>query len=138
MNTLKLSVVLIAAAIFIAACGQTATTPNQTNTAANTNKAANTAPATPAQPMDEMAAAKDLYTTNCMNCHRDSGKGGKVTIDGKSLDPSDLTSAKMKARTDDKMASGISEGSPEDGMPAFKGKLNPDQIKSLVKYVRTL
>lgn len=85
-----------------------------------------------------MAAAKELYTTNCMNCHRDTGKGGKVTVDGKSLDPVDLTSAKMKARSDDKVASQISEGSPDDGMPAFKSKLNTDQIKSLVKYMRTL
>ncbi len=142
VNTLKLFVVLLAAAIFIAACGQTATTSNQANTTANTaansNKTSSATPVVPDAPKDEMSYAKELYQTNCMNCHRDTGKGGKVTVDGKTLDPIDLTSAKVKARTDEKLAAQVSEGSPEDGMPAFKGKLKPDEIKILVKYMRTL
>ena len=54
------------------------------------------------------------------------------------IKPADLTSEKMKARSDEKMVAGISEGAPDDGMPAFEDKLTKDQIKSIVKYVRSL
>ncbi len=143
MNAFKYSLILAAVFVFAAACSQTATTPNtasnaaanKSNTAPNVNT---TAAATPAAPADDVAAAEKLYTTNCMTCHRDSGKGGKVTIDGKSLNPNDLTADKIKKRNDDKLFKDISEGSPDDGMPAFKGKLTDDQIKAVVKHLRKL
>ena len=135
MQYLKLSLLLIALAIFIIACNQTSNTPVAKNEAPKTNQAATPAPATP---VDETAVVTELYAKNCMICHKDSGKGGKVTIDGKSLNPIDLTSDKMKNRSDDKLVSQISEGSTDDGMPAFKGKLTDDQIKSIVKHVRSL
>ncbi len=137
MNRLKLFIVLTAFAVFILACGQSASTPNKSNTAANANTTAAATPV-PATPVDEVALAANLYTTNCMTCHRDSGKGGKVTVDGKSLNPNDLTADKIKSRSDDKLFKDISEGSPDDGMPAFKGKLTDDQIKAVVKHLRKL
>ena len=135
MNRLKLSLLLTALAIFIIACNQASNTQVAKNDAPKSNQAATPAPATP---VDEIAMAKELFTTNCMICHKDSGKGGKVTIEGKSIDPVDLTSVKMKGKSDDKMFQYVSDGSPDDGMPAFKGKLTDDQIKSVVKHVRTL
>ena len=136
MNRLKLFLVLTALAIFVIACSQTTTTANKSNTATNTNSVAAT-PA-PATPVDEVAMAANLYTTNCMTCHRDSGKGGKVTVDGKSLNPSDLTADKMKTKSDEKLYQYVSDGSPDDGMPSFKGKLTADQIKAVIKHVRKL
>ena len=73
-----------------------------------------------------------------MTCHRDSGKGGKVTIEGKTINPDDITTAKQKAKTDEKIYSYISDGFPDDGMPAFKDKLTDAEIKSIIKHVRTL
>ena len=137
MNRLKLFLVLASLAVFIAACGQSATTPNKSNAAANTNTTVAATPA-PATPVDDIAQAANLYTTNCMTCHRDSGKGGKVTVDGKSLNPNDLTADKIKKRGDDKLFKNISDGSPDDGMPAFKGKLTDAEIKLVVKHVRKL
>lgn len=86
---------------------------------------------------DTLAASRDLYKTNCSKCHQDSGKGGKVTVDGKQINAHDLTSDKMKKRDDDKFRDDILEGSPDDGMPAFKGKLNDAQISDIIKYIRT-
>lgn len=87
---------------------------------------------------DEVAEARDLYTVNCMTCHRDSGKGGKVTVDGRALDPDDLTTEKMKAKSDEKLIAYVADGVPDEGMPAFKDKLTADQMKLVVKHVRSL
>ena len=135
MKIFKLVIVITAAAIFALACGQSTTTPNVARTNVNTTKPATTATATP---VDETAVARDLYTTNCMTCHKDSGKGGKVTVDGKSLDPDDITTAKMAAKSDEKLTEYIRDGFPDDGMPAFKDKLTAEQISAIVKHVRTL
>jgi len=136
MDRVKLVLTLLTAAIFAAACGQAVNTPVANKTGVITNQ--NAAPAATPAPVDAVAAARDLYATNCAICHRDTGKGGKVTVDGKSLDPSDLTSDKIKNWTDDKLATQISEGAPDDGMPAFKGKLTPEQIKTVIKHLRAL
>ncbi len=135
MTNLKLSITLFALAIFIAACGQAANTTVANNSVSKTNQ--NTAAATPA-PVADVASGKDLYAKNCMTCHKENGTGGKVTVDGKSIDPPDITTEKMKAKSDDKYYTYIAEGFPEDGMPGFKGKLTDEQIKAVIKHVRTL
>lgn len=138
MNFVKFILVVAAVGLFAMACSPTATTPNTANATANANKPANAAPSPAATPAAEIASGKDLYAKNCMICHKENGTGGKVTIDGKSLDPNDLTADKMKNKSDEKLASNISEGAPDDGMPAFKGKLTADQMKSVVAHLRTL
>ena len=139
MKYLKLALIAVTTAIFIAACGQAANTPVANNTAPKANQnAAAPAPAASAAPVDEAALGKELYAKNCMICHKDTGKGGKVTIEGKSIDPDDITTAKMKEKADDKFVGYINEGFPEDGMPAFKDKLTADQVKAIIKHVRTL
>ena len=136
MKLLKLSITFIALAIFIAACGQAANTPVANNAVPKTNQN-NAVAATPAT----VAVAdngKDLYAKNCMICHKENGTGGKITIEGKSIDPNDVTTDKMKAKTDEKLYGYILDGFPDDGMPAFKGKLTDEQIKAIVKHVRSL
>ncbi|MEO7658135.1 MAG: cytochrome c [Pyrinomonadaceae bacterium] len=135
MKFAKLSFLLITFSLLIAACGTDGTSP--TNIAVNTNSAPAASPSVAATP-DELAAAKELYALNCMICHKDSGKGGKVTIEGKVLNPDDLTSEKMKAKTDEKLIGYVTDGVEDEGMPSFKGKLTEDEIKSVVKHVRLL
>ena len=141
MKYIKIVFVLTAAALCAIACSNSATSPNTANPTANNNKAAAT-PATstpaPAATPDEVAMGRDLYAKNCAECHKDSGKGGKVTVDGKSLDPDDITTAKMAAKPDEKLMEYIVNGFPDDGMPAFKDKMTPEQIKTVIKHVRTL
>lgn len=97
--------------------------------------------ATPAASQTATATAPnggELYAMNCMICHKDTGKGGPITMAGKKINPDDLTTDKMKKMSDDKMFGYISEGVEDEGMPAFKDKLKPEEIKSIIAHVRTL
>src|SRR5688572_19219226 len=128
MNSVKIVLILILSMVFAIACGQSASSPNVANTPGNA-KSTNVAVAPTPSPVDEMTMARNLYTTNCMICHKDSGKGGKVTVEGKTINPEDLTSDKMKNKTNEKLIEYVTDGLEEDGMPAFKGKLTEAEIK---------
>jgi mono/diheme cytochrome c family protein len=106
------------------------------NLARNVNKATPGTPV-PTATVDELASGKKVFETNCMICHRSDGTGGKLTVEGKSLDVDDLTSAKIKAMTDEKLIGYIMKGVPDDGMPAFQGKLSEGEMRDVVKYIRT-
>ena len=123
---------LIGITIAIVGCNQRADRNNGTvATSTNSDNGA------PSPALDQLAEGRDLYQQNCAKCHRDTGDGGKITIDGKELDPKDLTTDKMKSRTDQKLYDDIAEGSPDDGMPAFRDKLSAAQIRQTMTYIRT-
>jgi mono/diheme cytochrome c family protein len=136
MKSVKIALVFVLAAVFAIACSQSTSTPNVANT--GNAKPTNAAVAPTPSPVDEMAQARNLYTTHCMTCHKDSGKGGKVTVDGKTLNPEDLTSDKMRNKSNEKLIEYVTDGLEEDGMPAFKDKLTEAEIKQVVRHVRFL
>jgi mono/diheme cytochrome c family protein len=164
MNLFKLSIVTLTAAAFVVSCNKSPSTSNTTTTIANStavNRIENfpavnrtTDPTAANKAVQNLAARKsgelatavddlespfaDLYKENCMICHKDTGKGGKITLEGKSINPIDLTSARVKARSDDKLLGEIKEGVPDEGMPSFNGKLSDDEIKAIVSHIRTL
>lgn len=131
MNYGKLLVAL-SIALFGFACGSgagTNTATNQQNVPAGT--------ATPAPtPEDTLAIGRKLFKQNCATCHKEDGTGGKVTIEGKTINPDDLTSDKIKKFDDDKITGYIYNGVEDEGMPAFKGKLSEAQIREIVRFVR--
>lgn len=139
MKVLKISITITVAMIFFVSCAQQGGQPagNTANTTKSTN-AATPAPSATAVVKSEMAMAADLYTVHCMTCHKDSGKGGPTTVDSKKIDPEDITTAKMAAKSDDKLKGYIADGFPDDGMPAFKDKLSDAEMVSLVKHIRKL
>ena len=137
MRILNLSFVIFAAALMLAGCNETGS-----NRAAANAQNINVAPATPAASQSSPAAEqamdpKKLYSKNCAACHKESGEGGKVEIDGKKINPDNLTSDKIKKFPDEKIARYIREGVEDEGMPAFKDKLTEEQISAIVAYVRT-
>ncbi len=136
MKFLKLSLILSAFALFVFACNQAANTNNSTN---NTAKIVNTTTNTNApvnSPTDETALGKTSYKQNCARCHKDDGTGGKVTIEGKTLNPDNLTTDKMKQMADEKYVKYIEDGIPDEGMPPFKGKMTDAEIKATIAYIR--
>ena len=141
MKQLKYASILIAW-LSAMACSNAVTTNNAVPNAASANAGVNRMPeVTPAPEsgaVSELTMGKEIYATNCMICHKNTAKGGKMTLGGKSINPDDLTTAKMKAMTDEKLIGYVKNGIEDEGMPAFKEKLTDDEIKSVIAHVRTL
>ncbi|HEY0047928.1 MAG TPA: cytochrome c [Pyrinomonadaceae bacterium] len=151
MNFLKIGLLLSALTLFIVACTQTSPvnnattgTANNRNVVANTAPAANQSPSNPAKQTEslpagqatDMTSASETYQTICAKCHKENGEGGEVSIDGKKLKVPNFKSERMKNDEDEDFIDAIANGIPEDGMPAFKDRLNEAQIKNLVQYIR--
>lgn len=132
MRSFKLFFLLFSLTLWAAACGET----QERNTVAksgNTNVAST--PQSTAT-VDELASARKIYLDNCAGCHREDGKGGPVEIEGKKIEPEDLTTDKIKKLTDDRMFRYIKNGIEDEGMPAFKDKLSDEQIRDVVRFIR--
>ncbi len=133
----KFGALAIFAALFAFACNnQTSTnSTNSTNSSnATTNASANpTSSANTAKP-DEFAATREVYTKNCVKCHKENGEGGNVEIDGENIKVPSYKTDKSIAKADEKFIEKIENG--DDGMPAYKKRLSADQIKDLVKLIR--
>ena len=81
------------------------------------------------------ANGKIAYTTYCVPCHGDKGKGNGVAAAGLATPPADHTSAKIQAQSDGALFWKIYTGN--NPMPAYKS-LTQTQIWELVNYIRSL
>lgn len=129
MKLLCLSLIFAFSA-FAFACG-TAPTNSATNAGNSTP-----APSVEVTPTDPLAKGQSYYNQNCAACHKEDGTGGKMTIEGKSMNVDDLTSEKIKKFTDEKITGYIVNGVVDEGMPAFKDKLTGAEISEIVRFVR--
>lgn len=86
------------------------------------------------------AEVKDNWTTLCVKCHGEDGKG--QTKMGQRLGVKDFTDAKVQADLkDDAATKAIKEGvKNDDGKTLMKpfDSLSDDEVKALVAYIRTL
>lgn len=140
MKYLKSTVALTALALLAVACGTSSNVStnnakpsapaNAANAPAGATTPANTAPA------DELAAVRKIYQDKCIKCHKADGTGGESEFDGVKIKAPDFTSPKHQNHPDAEMISAIEKGFPDDGMPAFKGKISDQEIKDLVKMIR--
>lgn len=79
---------------------------------------------------DDAAA---LYKAKCQVCHGPDGKG---TVAGQKLGVKDFHSPEVVKQSDDELFKATKEGKGK--MPKYDGKLTDDQIKGLIKYIRSL
>jgi len=86
---------------------------------------------TPVPAMADDAAA--LYKSKCQMCHGPEGKGD--TPAGKKMGAKDFHDPDVAKKTDAELVEITQNGKGK--MPAYKGKLTDDQIKALIKYIRT-
>jgi mono/diheme cytochrome c family protein len=137
MIYLKLACIVAAFSLLLIACGGQSTAPN--TTAENVSPPRANAPVKTPEPLVEntLEAGKTLYANNCAKCHKEEGTGGKVEIEGKTLNAENLTKDKFVKMSDEKVIGIITDGIEDEGMPAFKNKLSDGEIKMIVRYVRT-
>ena len=88
------------------------------------------AAAIPAAASDDAAA---LYKSKCQVCH---GADGKGTAAGQKMGAKDFQSADVAKQSDADLIKVTKEGKGK--MPKYEGKLTDDQIKGLIKYIRSL
>jgi cytochrome c6 len=81
---------------------------------------------------DDSTAA--LYKTKCQACHGADGTGN--TPAGKKLGVKDFHAPEVAKMSDSELFDITKKG--KDKMPAYDKKLTDDQIKELVKYIRSL
>jgi mono/diheme cytochrome c family protein len=80
----------------------------------------------------DQASAEQLYKSKCAMCHGADGKG--QTPVGQKLGAHDFASAEVQKQSDAELTQIVSKG--KNKMPAYEGKLKPEEIKDLVGYVR--
>jgi mono/diheme cytochrome c family protein len=129
----KLSLVFLTAILFVAACSNSEVSQNPANTGANA-ATGNSASIPNAAPVDELAATRELYSKNCVNCHKETGEGGRKEIDGEKIKVPNFKDPRVSAEKDDEYIKHIEKGG--DGMPAYKGKISDEEIKNLVSFIR--
>lgn len=81
-------------------------------------------------------SAADNYKAHCSACHGATGAGD--TMIGRNLKLRPLSSAEVQKQSDDELFAIISKGKGKDRMPAFDRRLSKDQIRDVVKYLRSL
>jgi mono/diheme cytochrome c family protein len=84
--------------------------------------------------MFAQADGASLFKANCVLCHGADGSGN--TSAGKALKAKDLRSDEVQKESDAALIDAITKG--KGNMPAFGDRIKPDEVKSLVAYVRAL
>ena len=90
-----------------------------------------------ALPFSQYASAEagaDTFKARCAPCHGATGKGD--TTIGKHLNLRDLDSEDVQKKTDDELEAIIAKGKGK--MPAYEHRLSKEQIRDLVKFIRSL
>jgi len=85
--------------------------------------------------------AKSTYDKTCVPCHGAAGKGDGAAAKMLKPPPQDFAVA-LKGKSDADISKIIKEGGKAVGksasMPAYGAKLNDDQIKGMVDYIKGL
>lgn len=85
------------------------------------------------------ADGKEIFEKNCKSCHGADGKGSAAMATGMKVDASalDLTKVATKGKPDAELEAVVKDGKGGK-MPAFGTRLNADQIKDVVKFIKAL
>jgi mono/diheme cytochrome c family protein len=75
-----------------------------------------------------------LYKSKCQGCHSPDGTGS--TAAGKKLGAKDFHSSEIVKMSDGDLFDITKQG--KNKMPAYDKKLTDDQIKDLIKYIRSM
>lgn len=141
MRRLKLGLIFSAAALSAAACATATNTStslgNSNRTVVNPGNSAAT-PASSPGAADDLASARATYKAACVNCHKENGEGGVAELDeGVKLKVPSFKTEHSIQHTEQQFARKIANGDKDEGMPAFKDRLPPEQINALARFIRS-
>jgi len=83
-----------------------------------------------------LAAGKNVYVAQCLQCHGTAGKGDGPAAKDLQTKPGDLSNPKLNEQSDGALFWKITEG--RKPMPSFEKLLAEDQRWQAIIYVRTL
>lgn len=78
-------------------------------------------------------ASETLYKSKCAACHSADGSG---SVMGRKLGAHDFQTAEVQKMSDTELSDIIANG--KNKMPVYGKSLQPEDIKGLVAYIRTL
>lgn len=79
----------------------------------------------------------EVFTTHCVVCHGERGKGNGPIAASMNPRPADLTNpARIAALSGDSLAQIIAKG--RGAMPGMEASLTPEKVRAVITYVRTL
>jgi mono/diheme cytochrome c family protein len=83
-----------------------------------------------------ITAGKTLYTTQCLKCHGDAGRGDGPSAKDLTPRPKDLSDSTVASQTDGALFWKITTG--RKPMPTFETLISDDDRWNVINYVRTL
>lgn len=83
------------------------------------------------------AAAKAIYASKCVACHKADGSGGVKLTGNPTPNWTDPKTWADPKRTDDFIRDCITVGKPKSGMVSWKSQLKPADIENLIALIHT-
>ncbi len=83
-----------------------------------------------------LALGKKLYRSQCRMCHGEKGQGGGDLAQEMKLSMPDFTTAEITKKTEGELHYILAQG--QGAMPGQGKRLRPQQMWSMVTYIRTL
>ena len=87
-------------------------------------------------PPDKMVRGEHLYVRNCAVCHGDRGSGAVWTQSSLNPPPRNFTAALRDELTRERMITSVTYGRPGTAMMSFRKRLSPEEIETVVDYIR--
>lgn len=80
---------------------------------------------------------REIYKKNCSACHGDRGSGARWTQSGLNPAPRDFTTDEARQMLNrDRMIMSVTHGRMGTAMMPFSSRLSPDEIETVVDYIR--
>jgi len=117
-------------------CANNTATNNAGSTTAVNNSNTPKTPDNASITAQDTSNGRELYVKQCAECHKESGQGGEVVVDGRKMKADNLTDDRRKRLTDEKIIKTMIDGIPDEGMPSYKDKLSEAEMREVLKYIR--